>query len=143
MAIWAEMTDIRDDQLPNTDDFLGGIADKDAYLTQKLKDATDEAASYLMRYKFFFAGWTAGTVPAKVRAVVTTIAVFYITSRLTKLAATTEQKTTWERNYDRAIAWLKDVQAGKAELDVVWPMAADATSGHRAVVGAAAPPVVR
>lgn len=134
-AAWAKVTDIRDDQLPNTDDFLKGVTDADAYLSQKISDASDEAGTYLMKYKFFFPGWTADTVPAKVRAVVATIAVFYVTSRVAKLAPTMEQKTTWERNYDRAIAWLKDVQGGKAELDVVWPAASDATSGHRAVVG--------
>jgi len=140
---WAEITDLRDDQLPNTDDFLTGVTDADAYLTRKLENATDEAKSYLMRYHFFFGGWTATTVPAKLRDAIGTIAVHYITSRNTKLALTTQEKTTWERNYDRAIAWLKDVQAGKAELDVVWPMASDSTSGHRAVVGGPSAPVVR
>ena len=132
---WAEVTDIRDDQLPDADDFLGGIADKDAYLEVKLENATSEAKSYLMRYHFFFAGWTPSTVPRKVRDAIVSIAVHYITSRVTKLASTTLEKTTWERNKDDAIKWLEKVQTGKAELDVVWPMASDATSGHRAIVG--------
>ena len=140
---WAVVADIRDDQLPSADDFLGGIGDKDAYLTMKIENATDEAKSYLARYRFFFAGWTYNTVPRKLRDAVVTIAVHYITSRNTKLALTTQEKTTWERNYDRVLAWLKDLQKGNAELDVVWPMANDATSGHRAVVGGPSAPVVR
>jgi phage gp36-like protein len=132
---WATVGDIQDDQLPDAADFLAGVSDQDAYLTTKIENATDEAKSYLMRYHHFFSGWTATTVPRKLRDAVVTIAVHYVTSRNTKLALTTQEKTTWERNYDRAIAWLKDLQAGRADLDVEWPMATDATSGHRASFG--------
>lgn len=132
--------------MPNADDFLAGIAGPDArnaYLTLKLENATDEAKSYLMRYHYFFAGWTATTVPRKVRDCIVTIAVHWITSRNTKLALTTQEKTTWERNYDRVIAWLEKVQRGAADLDVVWPMATDSTSGHRAAIGGPSQTVVR
>ncbi len=140
---WATVGDIKDDQLPNAADFLGGITDHDAYLTQKIEEATDEAKSYLMRFHHFFASWTATTVPRKLRAAIVTVAIHYVTSRITKVALTTQEKTTWERNYDRVISWLKDLQKGAADLDVEWPMASDDTSGHRMVVGGPSAPVVR
>ncbi len=130
---WAAQADI-EHQLPNVADFCSDLADGNAYIAEKITQASDRARSYLNTYHYFFASWVATTVPTAVKSAVVAIAVHLITSRKTKLAANALEKTTWERDFDDAIAWLKDVANGKATLDVEWPLATDATSGHRAVV---------
>jgi phage gp36-like protein len=128
---WATVGDVRDEQLPDADDFLTGVTDTGSYITAKINEASDLARTYLSRYSYFFSSWTATTVPAALRKAVVDIAIHYITSRPTKLARTTLEKTTWERNYDNAIAWLEKLAKGTAELDVQWPNENPLVSGHR------------
>jgi phage gp36-like protein len=133
---WCTDAEIQE-QLPDWEQFLKDVPNQSGYLTRKIEEASEEARGYLGRYHQFFDEWTATTVPAKIRGCVVDIGIHNVASRRTKLMPVDIEKTLWERNYERAIAYLRDVSSGKVELDVDWPNTIGDTGGHRAVIAGA------
>jgi phage gp36-like protein len=94
--------------------------------------ATDFAASYLMRYRDFFTAWESAPPDAVAKAVAT-IAVKDLAQASGNLAPGDLEESPWEREYKRALSWLRDVSSGAAELCVDWPGSQE-PSGHRAYI---------
>lgn len=133
MSAWCTATQILE-QLPERDTYTSGAADPAAYLARKIEEATDEAKSYLGRYCSFFATWDTAA-PDAVRNAVLAIAIYRVTMRRARLRDDPDA-SPYQRDYERAVAWLRDVSAGKAELTVDWPNREE-RGGHVAVIAGA------
>jgi phage gp36-like protein len=130
VSAWCTSAQILE-QLPDLDTYTDGATDEAAYVARKIAEASDEAKSYLGRYQHFFAAWDAAA-PDAVRNAVLAIAIQRITMRRARLMDDPDA-SPYERDYQRAIAWLRDVSAGKAELAVDWPNREE-RGGHVAVI---------
>jgi len=130
MSTWCTEGQLRE-QLPDIDALTEGAPNVADYVTRKIQEATDEAKSYLGRYYDFFTTWDSAC-PDAVRNAVLAIAIQRIAMRRARLMDDPDA-SPYERDYQRAIAWLRDVSSGKAELAVDWPNR-DERGGHVAVI---------
>ena len=130
MSSWCTEEQLRE-QLPDLDTYASGATDETAYIARKIAEATDEAKSYLGRYLSFFDAWDAAA-PDAVRNAVLAIAIQRIVMRRARLADDPDA-TPYERDYQRALSWLRDVSAGRAALAVDWPNREE-RGGHVAYV---------
>lgn len=133
MSAWCTEQQLRE-QLPDLDALASGAPDETAYIARKIAEATDEVKSYLGRYLDFFDAWDSAA-PDAVRNAVLTIAVQKVTMRRARLMEDPDA-SPYERDYQRAIAWLRDVASGRAELAVDWPNREE-RGGHVAYVAGA------
>src|SRR5512146_913695 len=113
---WCARADL-DAQMNNLEAWLQKAPEDDAYY---IKAATDEAASYLARYREFFAGWDDAQAPDKMKQAVAAIAVRAIAGASGNLAPNALSESIWERNANAALKWLRDLATGVAELYVDW-----------------------
>jgi phage gp36-like protein len=74
--------------------------------------------------------WQSNAPEAVVRAVAA-IACHDIAAASGNLAPQDLEDSPWQRGYDDAIKWLREVGSGSAELNVDWPNVQE-SSGHRA-----------
>ena len=109
-------------------DVRGALSDLDSWLknlepniTDYIRGASGEAASYLGRYRKFFLMWNGGQAPPEVAGAVASIAVKDITGANASLSPGSVDKTFWEREYERTTQWLQDVRDEKAEIYYMWP----------------------
>lgn len=133
MSAWCTEAHITE-QLPDLKSYIDGAADETAYVARKIAEATDEVKSYLQRYYDFFTTWD-GAAPDAVRDAVVTCAIKRLIMRRARLMDDPDN-SPFERDYQRVIAWLRDLAAGKAALDVDWPNR-DERGGHVAVIAGA------
>lgn len=118
------------------EDWLAKAPQDDVYY---IAAATDEAASYLSRYRDFFVAWDGAAGPDKLKQVVAAIAVRAIVGASGNLAPGAIEESIWERNAKDALKWLRDLATGVAELYVDWNLPQEEQAGHRACMSLRTP----
>lgn len=127
---WCQESDL-DAQMADLDAWLDRASGTSAYY---IGLATDEAASYVGKYRRFFASWDSGNAPDALKKAVAALAVMEIAAASGNIAPGDLDESVWERKAQRARAFLRDLSTGTADLYVEWGIADDDQGGHRACV---------